>query len=148
MLHGIIAAFKGKINHFYDEFSLHGNHILYDILYENWELFSHKIAGKIETRCHFHFPNMFDLWQSMPLEWRMSIQNSMSSNKVTSHFVIDEDKLDLLSNLTAKFVYEMFCSNKHTTSSYSHKWNEIHKRRGDEWAKIFTRTFKVVREIT
>ena len=89
---------------------------------------------------------MLQLRQSMPLEWRRSIQNSVTSNKVTSPFVYDGGKLHLLSKLTTKCVYEIFCHKKYITATCIHKWNEMHQRQEEEWADIFTRTFKVVRE--
>ena len=118
---------------------------VYDILDENGEFLSHtEITRKFNTRCHFL--NMLQLRQSMPLEWRRSIQNSVTSNKVTSPFVYDSGKLHLLSKLTTKCVYEMFCHKKYITATCIHKWNEMHQRHEEEWADIFTRTFKVVRE--
>ena len=118
---------------------------VYDILDENGEFLSHtKIRRKFNTRCHFL--NMLQLRLSMPLEWRRSIQNSVTSNKVTSPFVYDGDKLHLLSKLTTKCVYEIFCHKKYITTTCIHKWNEMHQRQEEEWADIFTRTFKVVRE--
>ena len=40
----------------------------------------------------------------------------------------------------------MFCQNKYITATCIHKWNEMRQRQEEEWADIFTRTFKVVRE--
>ena len=118
---------------------------VYDILDENGEFLSHtEITRKFNTRCHFL--NMLQLRQSMPLEWRRSIQNSVISNKVTTPFVYDSGKVHLLSKLTTKCVYEMFCHKKYVTATCIHKWNEMHQRQEEEWADIFTRTFKVVRE--
>ena len=93
---------------------------VYDILNENGELLSHnEITRKFNTRCHFL--NMLQLRQSMPLEWRRSIQNSVTSNKVTSPFVYDGGyKLHLLSKLTTKCVYEMFCHKKCITATCIH----------------------------
>ena len=118
---------------------------VYDILDENEEFLSHiDITRKFNTRRHFL--NMLQLRQSMPLEWRRSIQKSVTSNKVTSPFVYDGGKLYLLSKFTTKCVYDMFCHNVCITATCIHKWNEMHQRQEEEWADIFTRTFKVVRE--
>ena len=99
---------------------------------------------KFNTICHFL--NMIQLLQSIPLEWRRSIQNSVTSNKITSPFVYDGGKLHLLSKLTTKCVYEMFFHKKYITATCIHKWNEMHQRQEEEWADICTRTYKVVRE--
>ena len=118
---------------------------VYDILDENEEFFSHtEITRKFNTR--YHFLNTLQLRQGMPLEWRWSIQNSVTSNKVTSPFVYDGGKLHLLTKLTTKCVYEMFYLKKYITATCIHKWNEMHQRQEEQWADIFTRTFKVVRE--
>ena len=112
---------------------------VYDILDENGEFLSHtEITRKFNTRCHFL--NMLQLRQSMPLG---SIQNSVTSNKVTTPYVYDSGKLHLLSKLTIKCVYEMCCHKKYITATCIHKWNEMHQRQEEEWADIFTRTFKV-----
>ena len=87
---------------------------VYGILDENGEFLSQtEITRKFNTRCHFL--NMLQLRQSIPLEWRRSIQNGVTSNKVTSHFVHDSGKLHL-SKLTTKSVYEMFCHKKYITA--------------------------------
>ena len=40
----------------------------------------------------------------------------------------------------------MCCHKKYITATCIHKWNERLQRQEEEWADIFTRTFKVVRE--
>ena len=101
---------------------------VYDILDENGEFLSHtENTRKFNTRCHFL--NMLQLRQSMPLEWRRSIQNSVTSNKVTSPFVYDGGKLHLLTKLTTKCVYEMFCHKKYMTATCIHKWKKLIKGR-------------------
>ena len=85
---------------------------------------------------------------SMTLEWWRSIQNSVTDLKQcnTPPFVYDRGKLHLLSKLTTKSVYEMFCRKKYITATCIHKWNEMNQRQEEEWADNFIRTFEVVRE--
>ena len=115
---------------------------LYDILDENGEFLSHtEITRKFNIRCHFL--NMLQLRQSIPPEWRRSIQDGVTSNKVTSPFVYDSGKLHLLSKLTTKCVYEMFCHKNCITATCIHKWNEMHQRQEEEWADILPELLKL-----
>ena len=115
---------------------------VYDILDENGEFLSHtEITRKSNTRCYFL--NMLQSRQSMPLEWRQSIQNSVTSNKAKSPFVYDGGKLHLLSKLTTKCVYEMFCHEKYITATCIHKWNEMHQRQEEEWPDILPELLKL-----
>ena len=54
--------------------------------------------------------------------------------------------MHLLPSVTTKCMYDIFRRKKCITLTYIHKWNETHQRQEAEWADIFTRTFKVVRE--
>ena len=65
---------------------------VYDILDENGEFLNHNdITRKFDTG--WHFVNMLQLRLSMPLEWRMSAQNIIASDKVTAPFAYAEGNL-------------------------------------------------------
>ena len=118
---------------------------VHDVLDENGGFLSHtEIARKFDTRCHFL--NILQLRQSIPLEWRKSIQRCVTTSKVRAPFVYDEGKIHLLPSMTTKCMYDIFRRKKCITPTCVHKWNETHQRQEEEWADIFTRTFKVVRE--
>ena len=54
---------------------------VHDVLDENGEFLSHtEITRKFNTRCHFL--NILQLRQSIPLEWRKSIQRCVTTSKV------------------------------------------------------------------
>ena len=48
--------------------------------------------------------------------------------------------------MTTKCMYDIFRRKKCIAPTCVHKWNETHQWQEEEWADIFTRTFKVVRE--
>ena len=118
---------------------------VHDVPDENGGFLSHtEIAKKFNTRCHFL--NILQLRQSIPLEWRKSIQRCVTTNKVRAPFVYDEGKIRLLPSVTTKCLYDISRCKKCITPTCVHKCNETHQRQEEEWADIFTRTFKVVRE--
>ena len=68
---------------------------VHDVLHQNGEFLSHiEIARKFNTRCHLL--NILQLRQSIPLEWRKSIQRCVTTSKVRAPFVYDEGKIHLI----------------------------------------------------
>ena len=116
-----------------------------DVLDENGGFLSHtEIARTFNNRCHFL--NILQLRQSIPLEWRKSIQRCVTTSKVRAPFVYDGGKIHLLPSMTKKCMHDIFRRKKCIIPTCVHKWNETHQRQEEEWADIFSRTFKVVRE--
>ena len=58
----------------------------------HWDLWNRTIARKCNTRCHFR--NILQLRQSIPLEWRKSIQRCVSQERLLFMMKVQATGLD------------------------------------------------------
>ena len=122
-----------------------------DILDEDNLFISHtEIERKYGIKCNFL--DVLQLRQSIPIEWRILLFNTVNSskNKLTNFHVQIVDVMQDLNKLTCKHMYWTLVSKKSRKPTAIKKWSEYFTQftNADEsvWPRIYQMSFMVTRE--